>query len=141
MRGQIAMTAELERRIARIRSGLRKYPLPAMVRVTRETDAAIYGIVDEASARALIDAEFQEAGFLSTSGSASPPHSTRHTNPVILELVVPKGTPALRLGELAEFRLEREVLVVDARSYFVVGVTFDAARTMWHIRAIVREGQ
>ena len=114
MRGQIPMTPELERRIEIIRSGLRRYPLPTTVRVTRETEAAIYGIVDEASARDLVDAQFSEAGFLSTCGVAVPPHSTLHVDPVILELVVPQGVPALRLSQLAEIREEREVLVIDA---------------------------
>ncbi|MEV4236283.1 MULTISPECIES: ADP-ribosyltransferase [unclassified Nocardia] len=141
MRGQIPMTVELERRIETIRSGLQKYPLPEAVRVTRETDAAVYGLVDEESARALIDAEFREDGFLSTSGVAIPPHSTRHVDPVILDLVVPAGTPVLRLGELAEIAEEREVLIIDARSYFVVDVAFDSVRSMWRIYAVVMEGE
>ncbi|WP_433525317.1 ADP-ribosyltransferase [Nocardia pseudovaccinii] len=141
MRETIPMTDELDRRIEAIRSGLRKYPLPQTVRVTRETEAAIYGLSDEASARALVDVEFREAGFLSTSGAAIPPHSKRHIDPVILDLIVPVGTPALRLGELAEIPEEREVLIIDARSYFIVDVAFDAARSMWRIYAVVMEGE
>ncbi|WP_327101497.1 ADP-ribosyltransferase [Nocardia vinacea] len=141
MRGQIPMTVELERRIETIRCGLQKYPLPEAVRVTRETDAAVYGLVDEESARALIDVEFREDGFLSTSGVEIPPHSTRHADPVILDLVVPAGTPVLRLGELAEIAEEREVLIIDARSYFVVDVAFDSVRSMWRIYAVVMEGE
>ncbi|MFD3704775.1 ADP-ribosyltransferase [Nocardia sp. NPDC058658] len=94
---------------------------------------------DAESARAVVDGEFIELGFWSTSGSSIPPHSSRLTDPVILELVVPAGTPALRLGDLAEFPAEREVLVIDARSYFVVDVGFDYRRKMWRIRATVRE--
>lgn len=141
MRGQVPMTPDLSRRIDRIRSGLRKYPLPTTARVTRETEAALYGVVDEASALALIDAEFSEGGFLSTCGVADPPHSTRHIDPVILDLIVPEGTPALRLGELAEIPQEREVLIIDARSYFVVGVAYDDARSMWRIQAVVSEDE
>jgi len=70
-----------------------------------------------------------------------PPRSTRHADPVILDLLVPAGTPALRLGELSEVPDEREVLLIDARSYFVVGVAMDPARSMWRIRAIVVEGE
>jgi hypothetical protein len=124
-----------------VRAGLRRYPLPATVRVTRETDAAVYGLTDEASARALVDAEFSEAGFLSTCGVATPPHSVLHVDPVILELIVPEGTPALRLGELAEVPEEREVLVIDAQSYFVVDVVRDTGRKIWRIRAVILEGE
>ncbi|TLF52901.1 hypothetical protein FEK31_27345 [Nocardia cyriacigeorgica] len=137
---QIPMTPTLAPLIDTIRSALMKYPLPAMVRVTRETEAHIFGIADDDSARALIYREFTHRGFLSASGAANPPRSRRHVDPVILDLLVPAGTPALRLGELAEIPDEREVLVIDARNYFVVGVGWDQARSMWRIQAIVVEG-
>ncbi|MFE1593262.1 ADP-ribosyltransferase [Nocardia sp. NPDC058705] len=124
-----------------IRSGLMKYPLPTTVRVTREDEARNMGIVSDESAYALIDRKFTHLGFLSASGTTNPPRSTRHTDPVILDLIVPAGTPALRLGELAEIPDEREVLLIDARSYFVVGVAWDQARSMWRIHAIVTEDE
>lgn len=139
MRGQIPMTASLERRIAAIRSGLAKYPIPAAVRVTREIDAAVYGVTDEASAQELLFREIYEPAFLSTSGLAHPPHNTRHINPLIVDLLVPKGTPALRLGELAELPDEREVLLIDARTILVVGVGLDQTRSMLRIQAVVTE--
>ncbi|MFE3758991.1 ADP-ribosyltransferase [Nocardia tengchongensis] len=139
--GQIEMTPANARRIRLIRSGLAKYPLPTAVRVTREAEAAEFGIVDEESAYSLIDDEFIHHGFLSTSGSADPPHSYARVNPVILDLIVAAGVPALRLGDLAEEPAEREVLVIDARTLFVVGVGWDGARSMWRIRAIVRGGE
>lgn len=139
MRGLIPMTPALSRRISTIRSGLRRYPLPTTVRVTRETDAYLYGIADAQSARTLIDQEFAEPGFLSTSGTVEPPHSMRRPDPAILELVVPAGTPALRLDDLAEIKEEREVLIIDARRYFVIAVRFDQQRRMWRIQAAVME--
>ncbi|MGW4125188.1 ADP-ribosyltransferase [Nocardia sp. NPDC004711] len=138
--GLISMTPALARRIALIRSGLAKYPPPETVRVTREADGQVYGIVDEESAAALIDAQFTHDGFLSTSGVAIPPRSMRHHDPVILDLLVPAGTPALRLGELSPVSLEHEVLLIDARSYVVVGTRMDPARNMWRIQAIVKGG-
>ncbi|MFD4460617.1 ADP-ribosyltransferase [Nocardia sp. NPDC058480] len=137
---QIPMTDALVQRIDAIRSGLMKYPLPTMVRVTREDEAPNMGIVGVESAYSLIDRKFTHRGFLSASGATNPPRSRRHRDPVILDLLVPAGTPALRLGDLAEIPDEREVLLIDARSYFVVGVTWDEARSMWRIQAIVTEG-
>ncbi|MFE3079347.1 ADP-ribosyltransferase [Nocardia tengchongensis] len=141
MRRLTPMTPALQRRIDLIRSGLRKYPLPTTVRVTRQTEARLYGLTDNSSAEALVDTVFDEAAFLSTSGMADPPPSSRHRNPVILDLIVPKGTPALWLGELAEYPLEKEVLLIDARSYLIIGVEFDRARSMWRIKAIVEEDE
>lgn len=139
--GQIEMTPANERRIRLIRSGLAKYPLETAVRVTREADAAEFGIFDANSAHALIDEDVIHHGFLSTCGLANPPHSYLRANPVILDLIVQAGVPALRLGDLAEAPAEREVLVIDARSLFVVGVAWDEARNMWRIKAIVRGGE
>ncbi|MGW4125676.1 ADP-ribosyltransferase [Nocardia sp. NPDC004711] len=73
--GEIEMTPTNARRIRLIRSGLAKYPLETAVRVTREVEAAEYGIVDEGSAYSLVDEDIIHHGFLSTSGSANPPHS------------------------------------------------------------------
>lgn len=139
--GEIAMTPANERRISLIRSGLAKYPLEMAVRVTREAEAAEYGIVDEESAYGLIDEDIVHHGFLSTSGTADPPHSYARNNPVILDLIVQAGVPALRLGDLAEEPAEKEVLVIDARTLFVVGVNWDEARSIWRIKAIVRGGE
>ncbi len=44
------------------------------------------------------------------------------------------------LGDLAEFPEEREVLLVDATSYFILDVVRDKRRSMWRVRAIVLEG-
>lgn len=52
---------------------------------------------------------------------------------------MPAGTPALRLDDLAEIKEEREVLIIDARRYFVIAVRFDQQRRMWRIQAAVME--
>ncbi|MGW5456818.1 ADP-ribosyltransferase [Nocardia sp. NPDC003979] len=139
LRGSIPMTPALARRVAHIRSGLRRYPLRQTVRVTREVDAWVLGVdaSDAESIASVIGEYFTELGFLSTSGLQFPPRSARHRNPVILELLVPQGTPALRLGELAEVRDEREILIIDVRTYLVANATFDERRRMWRIEAIV----
>ncbi|MFE3546913.1 ADP-ribosyltransferase [Nocardia sp. NPDC059177] len=139
LRGLTPMTAGLAHHIASIRSGLQRYPLPQTVRVTREVDASVLGIDtdDHASLAAVIGDYFTELGFLSTSGSEFPPKSRRHVQPVILELLVPEGTPALRLAELAEVQDEKEVLVIDMRMFLVVNTAIDDRRSMWRIEAIV----
>ncbi|WP_433567107.1 ADP-ribosyltransferase [Nocardia sp. CA-151230] len=109
MRGRIPMTSAVARRIALIRSGLAKFPIPVTVRVSREVDAALCGITDEISAQSLIDEKFTEPAFLSTSGLADPPRDLRRTDPAVLELILPAGTPALRLGALAAVPAGREV--------------------------------
>ncbi|WP_194852785.1 ADP-ribosyltransferase [Nocardia sp. SYP-A9097] len=142
MRGEITMTPPLARRIALIRSGLRRYPIDHAVRVSRIVDAAFFDITDDASVHAILGEEFVEPAFLSTSGLATPPPTgIRAANPVIVDMIVPRGTPALRLGEIAEVPYEREVLIIDARTTLPVGVVRDEARNMWRIQAIVLEGE
>ncbi|GAB4590249.1 ADP-ribosyltransferase [Nocardia sp. IFM 10818] len=141
MRGHTPMTPAVAARIALIRSGLAKYPIPTAVRVSREVDAALYGITDEASAYALLDEEFIEPAFWSTSGLLDPPRDLRHIDPIVLELILPAGTPALRLGELAEVPAEREVLLIDSRHYLIVNIAKNPAGSrIWRIQALVMEG-
>ncbi|MFE3262369.1 hypothetical protein ACFXPS_43860 [Nocardia sp. NPDC059091] len=66
---------------------------------------------------------------MSTSGLEYPPPSMRRRPGVILDLIVPTGTPALRLGKLAPIKAEREVLLIDARRYIASGVEWDRARS------------
>lgn len=141
LRGATAMTSDIAGRIANIRSGLTRYRLPQTVRVTREVDAWVLGIdlTDPGAVRRVVGDYFTEPGFLSTSGLEFPPRSTRHIDPIILELLVPEGTPALRLGDLAEIRDEHEVLVIDATTYLAIGALRDHRRSMWRIEAIVVE--
>lgn len=141
LRRQVSMTPELDQRIRTIRSALLKYPLPVRVRVTRETEAALYGLVDESSAQLIMNEVFEESGFLSTCVGPVPPRSRRHSQPVILDLIVPAGTPALRLADLSDVSDEREVLIIDARDYYVVDVEFDQQRKMWHVYAVILEGE
>ncbi|WP_297613564.1 ADP-ribosyltransferase [Nocardia sp.] len=144
--GTAESTPSVERRIDGIRTALRKYPLPMSVRATRLTEASDFGIpglhrADVEPAYSLIDGVFTHLGFMSTSGLADPRRpKTEYRNPVIVDLIILKGTPALRLGELAEVQAEKEVLVIDARELLVVGVKWDEARSMWRIKAIVTGG-
>jgi len=46
----------------------------------------------------------------------------------VVELLVPAGTPALRLGEFATVADEGEILVVDVRTYLPTSAVFDQRR-------------
>lgn len=137
LRGQQAPSPLVESLIERIRSALHRQTVPETVRVSRELDGDILGITGEASARRLIGTEFVELGFMSTSMAANPPRNLARRNPVILDLIVPAGTHALAIGELAEFPAERELLVIDARRISIVGVSYDDRKRMWRLRGYV----
>ncbi|WP_459964001.1 ADP-ribosyltransferase [Nocardia sp. IFM 10818] len=126
-----------------IRSGLAKFPLHEPVRVTREALAERFGLRgerdEEDQAQDLVEKQFLHRGFMSTSGLEYPPPSMRRRPGVILDLIVPAGTPALRLGNLAPIKSEREVLLIDARRYVASSVEWDQARSMWRIQGFVRE--
>ncbi|MEU6587295.1 ADP-ribosyltransferase [Nocardia sp. NPDC046763] len=139
---EATMTALVIRNIALIRSGLAKFPVPEPVRVTREALAESFGLrgvpEEEDDAQDLVEQQFLHRGFMSTSGSEYPPRSIRRRPGVIVDLIVPTGTPALRLGRLAPIKAEREVLLIDARRTSQV-VSNDHARSMWRIQGFVRE--
>lgn len=140
MRGDRPMTADLARMRDEIRSGLQKYPLPRNYRLSRWSDIAEFGIADYSEIQGIEGLTYQQLGFMSTSVNDSPPAVTFTRNPVILELLVPEGTPSLRItGELADpdHEVEREVLVIDARVLTVLSVVFDPTKRRWKVRAFV----
>lgn len=134
------MTPDIQHEVDVIRAGLRKYPLDHDVRVTREVSGAVYGIVGPDAAEAvedIIGQVFDEPGFMSTSMAATPAHSERHEDPLTLDLLVPAGTPALAVGELSEYPMEREMLLIDARQYEIVGARYDQAQKRWRLFGLV----
>lgn len=120
LRGLSPMTSDLQDRIEAIRKAIRRFPLEEDARVTREVGAADIGLQESDEAPSLIGRPLHEAAFLSTSMKAVPPRSSIHDDPLDLDLRVPAGTPALAVGNLSEYPLERELLVIDARRVLVV---------------------
>ena len=120
LRGLRAMTEDIEVSVDVIRAALGKFPLEVDVRVTREISAAALGLPSAESAPLVVGRLFIEAGILSVSMNAQPPRSTGRVDPLDLELLVPAGTPALAIGQLSEYPLENELLVIDARQIFFV---------------------
>ncbi|MDH6282813.1 phage minor capsid protein [Prescottella agglutinans] len=146
LRGEIEMTPTIQSRVDAIRSALSKYPLPQAVRVTREVDARLFNLVGADSIDHLIGEQVVEPGFMSTSVRPDPPHSAMRPHPAILELIVPRGTPALRLGGLAEIPDEAEALIIDGQAYEIVGGYLDQrslqlGRRVWRLQAVVSGGE
>ncbi|MFN3001872.1 ADP-ribosyltransferase [Mycolicibacterium wolinskyi] len=140
LRGQREITPDIRRDINAIRSGLRKYPLDHDVRVTREVGGAVYGITAAnagSAVEALIGQVFDEYGFMSASMAPTPAHSARHHDPLTLDLLVPAGTPALAVQQLSEYPLEREMLLIDARRYQIIGARYDRAQRRWRLFGLV----
>ncbi|WP_220139861.1 hypothetical protein [Nocardia huaxiensis] len=52
---------------------------------------------------------------------------------MIVALIVPAGTPALRLSDLATVQKEREVLLIDARSYFMAHPRIREGGVTWEL--------
>ncbi|OIN79795.1 ADP-ribosyltransferase [Mycobacterium malmoense] len=133
LRGDVHMTAQLLQRIETIRAALHRFPLETDVRVTREIGAADIGLARAADAPTAVGQPFYEAGFISTSMNEDPPRSTTHIDPLELDLRLPAGTPALAVGRLSEFPLERELLVIDARRLFIVESRWNARTRRWRL--------
>ena len=82
---------------------------------------------------AALEGVFQQRTFLSTSMRADPPQSTTHIEPIELDLRLPAGTPALAVGNLSEYPLEHELLVIDARHINVVHSRWNASTPRWRL--------
>ncbi|MET9329484.1 phage minor capsid protein [Tsukamurella sp. NPDC003166] len=122
LRGQIPMTPEIRERVETIRGALAKYPTAEAMRVTRELDGTTLNLTaNAASLDHLIGAQIVEDGFMSTSTRGVAPRRASRPEPIELELLVPPGTPALRLGMLNDFDAgESEALVMDGVTYVIL---------------------
>ncbi len=128
------MTPDIAESIDTMRLAIGKFPLDHQMRVTREVGATEFFGMDSAAdaARQAPGRLFTECGFLSTSMNEDPPRSNGRIEPIDLELLVPVGTPALAIGQLSEFPLERELLVIDARRIFIVE-SHQVAASRWRL--------
>lgn len=143
MRGDGPMTPEIEQSVRIIRGALAKYPTGEAMRVTREVSGTFYGVTAAAeSLDQIVGSSFVEHGFMSTSTRSAAPRRATRPEPIELELLVPAGTPALRLGVLSEIKDEAEALLFDGLRYVVL----DAYKLpkeqrrgsrMWHIVAAI----
>jgi hypothetical protein len=141
LRGHISMTPSLQQSVDTIRSALQRFPLEDDVRVTREIGASDIGLSMADAAPVKVGRKLYDLGFLSTSMNQTPPHSTTHTDPIELDLLVPAGTAALAVGSLSDFPLERELLVIDAREIFVVDSRVNPVTGRWRLYGrVVPEG-
>ena len=135
LRGDIEMTPEIQRGVDLLHGALDKYPLTKAVRVTRSVPPIAVDFDAEHPATILGEAiDFAE--FLSTSMRKYPPP---RRGDVILDLIVPAGTPAFALGSLAEFPLESELLVIDARTVVFIAVAFDEEKQKWRLYGAVKK--
>ena len=133
LRGRRLLTDALSESIDILRSAIRKFELDVDARVTREIGAADIGLRAASEAPSAVGRLFTELGFLSTSMKENPPRSPIHAEPIDLELRVPAGTYALAVGSLAEYPLERELLVIDARRVFVVHSRYNDVADRWRL--------
>lgn len=126
------MTPELERRIDLLRSAIDARPLTRTYRVTRTAETADLGLDGRTIDESLIGEWLREPAFMSTSGHRNPPYLMNRENPVILDLIVPEGTPAVAIDdslttqEMVE--KERELLLADGVRILIIGVRYDDER-------------
>ncbi|WP_052313659.1 VG15 protein [Nocardia thailandica] len=132
MRGRREMTPDLERRIDLLRSAIDARPLTRTYRVTRTAETADLGLDGRTIDESLIGEWLREPAFMSTSGHRNPPYLMNRANPVILDLIVPEGTPGVAIDdslttqEMVE--KERELLLTDGVRILIIGVRYDDER-------------
>lgn len=135
LRGEIPRSEALDRVINLIRSGLRKYPLLRNARVTRRASIAAVPEFDPNDPSSIVGLSVAMPGFFSTSMLRTPP--MLKASDLILDVTVPEGTPAFALGDLAEFDLEREMLVIDGPTMLFLGVVFDQQAQKWRLIGVI----
>lgn len=133
LRGFRPMTPDIEVAVGVLRTAIGKFPLQDDVRVTREVSASAFKLETADLAPQVVGRAFRDEGFLSTSMDAHPPRSTGRPNPLDLELLIPAGTHALAIGDLSEYPLERELLIIDARLILVVDSQHMVATSRWRL--------
>lgn len=135
LRGDIEMTAALASSVERLRSALRKYPLSERAHVTRGVARRAVPTFDPDDPGGIDSQVFEFDEFLSASMKSVPPPMSGEG--LIIDLLVPVGTPAFAVGALAEFPLERELLVIDARKVLFIGAEFDEDQRKWRLYGVV----
>ncbi len=135
LRGRREMTPEIADRVRTLRSAISKYPLEKTWRTSRETEAEDLGLTSATISDDIVGGFLSEAGFLSTSGLKNPPKIVDRKDPVVLDILVPEGTPALLLTEklTRASASEQEVLLLDGRELYIFGVKFDSDLGLWRI--------
>ncbi|MFD6314825.1 ADP-ribosyltransferase [Streptomyces nigra] len=106
-------TEETQRDLEAIHSELEAHPVPEALVVSRGVDETFFSAPPEAC----VGCVFHDASFLST--SLGPPGRDM---PVIVHLLVPRGTPALYIASLSRYPHERELLIQRGRDWRVVHV-------------------
>ncbi|MFC9993660.1 ADP-ribosyltransferase [Nocardia sp. NPDC127526] len=142
LRGKGPMTEDIAERIELLRSALSKVSLNTTYRVSRSTEATDLGFTTSAEIdESLIGEWLTEPAFMSTAGFKDPPYLFKRQDPVILDIIVPEGTPAIAFDEaITESDMvmkERELLLADGLELQVFNVHYDTEQGVWRIQAVV----
>jgi hypothetical protein len=130
--------------IAHIDSALAKYPLPGAVRVSRGVGIDAFqrfGVQSHDGLRGIVGKTIGEPAYMSTSFNRTPPSEFLQPGNVILDLIVPAGTPALALEALSDSPGERELLVARGQRLYIVSAVYDEAAGRWTVQAYLRRGE
>ncbi|WP_306356149.1 MULTISPECIES: toxin glutamine deamidase domain-containing protein [unclassified Nocardia] len=142
LRGKGPMTEDIAKRIELLRSALIKVPLNTTYRVSRSTEATDLGFTSSVEIdQSLIGEWLTEPAFMSTAGFKDPPYLFKRQDPVILDILVPEGTPGIAFDEaITEADMvmkERELLLADGLELQVFNVHYDTEQGVWRIQAAV----
>lgn len=127
LRGDLEATSGIEKDVATMRRALEKNPTRVPMKVERSIKPDAWGMpdvktIDDLNERNPIGRVVHQPGFMSTSRAGSHALSfddISNDGRVLMNLNVPKGTPALDISEISEFPEENEVLLRDGLSYII----------------------
>lgn len=126
LRGRRPSTPDIDERIELLRTAMEANPLQQSYRVTRTAEIVDLDLGDQRIDESLVGKALTERAFMSTSGHRQPPYLMKRVDPVVLELIVPEGTPAIAIDDnlttLSMVERERELLLIDGLSFVVLSV-------------------
>ncbi|MEU0809993.1 ADP-ribosyltransferase [Streptomyces sp. NPDC005970] len=140
LRSGLPPDPEITELVALMDSALHKYRLSENARVCRIVGADAFGLEKASAVPELIGREVVEHGYLSTEFGRTPPFTIKPQEPVVLQVTVPPGTPALPVRSLTQVTTENELLLGRGLSYSILSSRYDERLRMWSLTVFIRPG-
>lgn len=114
-------------------------PFDADMKLSRLVDPDAFGLTSADQLASAVGRSFTDHGFISTS-RRSGKSDIRYTDPILLDVLAPTGTPAASISHLALVQSEREVLLGRGLSYILSNARYDSRRKMWRATMLITSG-
>lgn len=123
--------------VAELDKAMRVSAVPETVKVSRVMTSDSFTIPKGKSMSDLVGTVQQDKAFMSTSVGKALTSSGFRTKNVTMEIIVPKGTPAIWTRPVSQFKAERELLLDRGTRLAIEAVEQNTRTGQWLIKATV----